>query len=299
MSSAKGSTKNSSQLPAFKTRPGGWLPHDRRHTSDWIRKLKNTAARRSDLELVPPIKELEDLVNGDPVLCGNVATMFSEAYFREKCTPLEWQPQVKDFAEFLKLLNVIMTTAPECYVTGSSDDENREWQPAGLIGFPINALLDWPMATNAGYSVFANALVNQQFKKILDYWAQYLGTPASRYVLVANDVCKRSIAWLSPEAKGWIVNLVNKAVGEEANSILGSFEEIFKSDPLDQYYGFSSWDDFFVREFVDGVRPVSSPNDDSVIINACESVPYALKTGVKLSDQFWAHGTSLLAGKHA
>ena len=253
-----------------------------------IRKLKNTAARRSDLELVPPIKELEDLVNGDPVLCGNVTTMFSEALFREECTPLDWQSQVKDFAEFLKLLNAIMTTAPECYVTGSSDGE---MQAAGLIGFPINALLAWPMATSAGYSVFANALVNQQFKKILDYWAQFLKTQASRYVLNYPDYNpEHSIAWLSPTAKGWIVDVVNTAVGEEANSILGSFEEIFQSDPLDQYYGFSSWDDFFVRQFIDGVRPVSSPNDDSVIINACESAPYALKTGVKLSDQFWLKG---------
>ena len=287
MSNAKGSTKNSSQLPAFKTRPGGWLPHDRRLTSDWIRELKNTAARRSDLELVPPIKELKDLVNDDPVLCGNVATMFSEALFREKCTPLDGQWQVKDFAEFLKLLNAIMTTAPECHVTKSSD---CEIEAAGLIGFPINALLAWPIATSAGYSVFANALVNQQFKKILDYWAQFLGTPASRYVLVDNNDSEHTIAWFSPKAKGWIVDVVNKAVGEEANSILGSFEEIFQSDSLDLYYGFSSWDDFFVRKFVDGVRPVSSPNDDSVIINACESAPYALKSGVKLSDQFWLKG---------
>ena len=69
--------------------------------------------------------------------------------------------------------------------------------------------------------------------------------------------------------------------------LLCSFEDIFKSDPQDPYYGFHSWDAFFVREFVDGVRPVSSPNDDSVIVNACESAPYALSKGVALSDKFW------------
>ncbi|KAL5506033.1 hypothetical protein EMCRGX_G007598 [Ephydatia muelleri] len=148
--------------------------------------------------------------------------MFSEARIHRENTPLDWEPEVEDFEEFLKLLNVIMTTAPECYF-----DSSNCQKPAGLIGFPINALLNWPMATTAGYAVFANALVNQQF------------------------------------------------------------EEIFKSNPHDQYYGFACWDEFFVRGFQDGVRPVSHPDDDSVIVNACESAPYRLSQNVALSDQFW------------
>ena len=86
------------------------------------------------------------------------------------------------------------------------------------------------------------------------------------------------------------MDAVNTAVGEEANSTFECFEKIFDSNPHFPYYGFSSWDAFFVREFKHGVRPVSKPNDDNVIVNACESAPYALKTGVKLSDQFWLKG---------
>ena len=175
-----------------------------------------------------------------------------------------------------------MTTAPECYVSSSSDGT---MQPAGLIGFPINALLDWPMATNAGYNVFANALVNQQFKRILKYWARFLETSDSLHVLVQSD--EHTIAWLSDTTKSWIVNAVNSAFGANGVGYFLSFEEIFKSDPKDRYYGFRSWDAFFVREFVDGVRPVSEPDDDNVIINACESAPYALKQGVSLLDKFW------------
>eukprot|EP00731_Ephydatia_muelleri_P004723 Em0002g899a len=188
--------------------------------------------------------------------------MFSEARIHRENTPLDWEPEVEDFEEFLKLLNVIMTTAPECYF-----DSSNCQKPAGLIGFPINALLNWPMATTAGYAVFANALVNQQFKRILNYWALFLKTPDSRY--------------------SWIVDLINKALGDKEVGPFDRFEEIFKSNPHDQYYGFACWDEFFVRGFQDGVRPVSHPDDDSVIVNACESAPYRLSQNVALSDQFW------------
>lgn len=224
------------------------------------------------------------MVHSDPKLYANVTEMFSTAFVHNQNTPLGWQPEVQDFDEFLKLLNVIMTTAPECYFSKSSDGT---MQAAGLIGFPINALLDWPMATTAGYNVFANALVNQQFKRILKHWAQFLETPDSLYVLVNSACDEGSIAWLSDTAKSWIVNAVNSALGTNGDGHFHSFEEIFKSDPKDLYYGFRSWDAFFVREFVDGVRPVREPDDDNVIINACESAPYALTRGVSLLDKFW------------
>ncbi len=47
------------------------------------------------------------------------------------------------------------------------------------------------------------------------------------------------------------------------------------------------WDDFFTRQFRDGIRPVAEPNNDAVIVNACESAPYRLTRGVQLRDKFW------------
>lgn len=271
-----------------KTRSGGWLPKDPRNVAQWIRKLKQRVAE-NPTPWVPPIQELYDMVYSDPVLYGNVAAMFADAYFREKFTPLGWQPEVKDFAEFLDLLNAIMTTAPECYFTiAAQGDHQPELQPAGLIGFPINALLDWPMATTAGYDVFSNALINQQFKKILNYWSQFLVTPDSRYVLTDPDFKEETIGWLSKPAQAWIVDTANQAVGDGTIPHLESFADVFQCNPQDlPYYGFGSWDQFFVREFVEGVRPVSSPDDDSVIVNACESAPFAYATNVPASAQFW------------
>jgi phosphatidylserine decarboxylase len=66
--------------------------------------------------------------------------------------------------------------------------------------------------------------------------------------------------------------------------------EDFQCDPSQPYHGFDSWDDFFTRQFREGRRPVESPDDDSVIINACESAPYRVATNVQLQDQFWIKG---------
>ena len=205
----------------------------------------------------------------------------------KKLTPLG-QLEVRTFEEFLALLNGIMTTAPEAY----QDIPSHE--PSGLIGFPINALLDWPMATKSGYDVFANALVNQQFKKILRYWSRFLSTQESRYVLTERasrlDPETLVVPWLGDLAKSEMVQVAKSAVGEGSNPTPDRFEEIFNCDPSDEYYGFGSWDDFFTRTFRSGVRPVSGQGDDSVIVNACESAPLQVKTKVPLNARFWIKG---------
>jgi phosphatidylserine decarboxylase len=68
------------------------------------------------------------------------------------------------------------------------------------------------------------------------------------------------------------------------------FARIFKCQPEEPRYGFTSWDDFFTRQFRDGLRPVASPDDDSVITNACESAPYHMVKGVDRCARFWIKG---------
>lgn len=268
-------------------RLGGWLPRESEEVPRWIRKLKKTAAK-SPRPFIPPIAEFQQMVYSDPVLYANVEAMFAEAYRLQQTTPLGWQPEPMNFADFLVLLNAIMFTAPEAYQTGTGDNQ----QPAGLIGFPINALLDWPMATVFGYDVFSNTLVNQQFKKILDSWSNFLVSEDSRYVLVQNDPANDAIAWLSPAAQAEMVTVASQAVGQPPNPIgpNATFANIFHCDPSDPYYGFKSWDDFFTRTFREGVRPVYAPGNDDMIVSACESAPLGIAQNVALSDLFWLKG---------
>ncbi len=98
-------------------------------------------------------------------------------------------------------------------------------------------------------------------EKILTVWCEFLSSRDSLYVL--ND---------SPS--GW--------KSAEARETLGM--EQFEHDPEDEHWGFSSWNDFFTRRFKDGERPVASPDDDKVIVSACESTPYGISTDVKRQD---------------
>jgi len=76
---------------------------------------------------------------------------------------------------------------------------------------------------------------------------------------------------------GWKCAAARRAIGIEQ----------FEYNPADEQWGFASWNDFFTRPFRDGQRPVASPDDDKIIVNACESTPYRLAIGVKRQDRFW------------
>jgi phosphatidylserine decarboxylase len=266
---------------------GSWLPQDPQIIENWTLKIKEFV-KKNPTPLIPEIAEFQNLVYSDPVLYANVQGMFSEAHFLKQRTPLLWEPEPVTFEDFLVLLNGIMQTAPEAYQTGAPGNQTA----AGMIGFPINALLAWPMATNFGYDVFSNALVNQQLKKILNYWSKFLVTEDSRYVLIENDPSENVIAWLSELAQTEMMEVAKGALGLEPNPIpvSATFSDVFQSDPSDPYYGFKSWDDFFTRLFCPDVRPVTAPDDDSIIVNACESAPLQVATNVALSDQFWLKG---------
>ena len=75
--------------------------------------------------------------------------------------------------------------------------------------------------------------------------------------------------------------------GEDAMEAMPNFVEEFECNANEEHYGYKSWDDFFTREFRPGVRPVESPDDDSIVANACESAPFKISTDVKGRDYFW------------
>lgn len=204
--------------------------------------------------LSPVVQELKDLIDNDPNLYRLFTEMFDQVPMKPYLKDPTGQPQLTDYNQMLKQLDGILTQAPE-------------FNQSGLVGFPINAILDWPMGTPAGAEAFMDPRVNRHLKKILAQWSVFLESSESCYVL-SDD----------PE-HGWF--------GRDAQKAMPDFVEDFKCDPSKPYYGFTSWDDFFTRTFREGRRPVASPKDDSVIANACESAPYRLARNVQLRDKFW------------
>lgn len=48
--------------------------------------------------------------------------------------------------------------------------------------------------------------------------------------------------------------------------------------------------DFFTRRVKDSARPVASPDDDNIVVNACESKVFNIGQDAKLRDKFWIKG---------
>lgn len=235
-------------------RVGKWLPRDQRVLDDWLAALiEDVTARPQPLH--PIIEDFKALIEGDAQAYMLFHQMFEEVprkppYNKDPTGA----PQVRDYHLMLKLFNAIMTRAPE-------------FNETGLVGFPINAILDWPMGTGGGFTAFLKENVNAQFRAMLNEWARFLVSKDSVYVLSDDP------------HKGWF--------GEDAMKAMPDFDQQFQCDPEAPHHGFTSWDDFFTRQFRPGVRPVASPDDDTVIVNACESAPYRVAHDVKARARFW------------
>lgn len=234
-------------------RVGKWLPSDQEALDNWLGNLVDVVDIEAPLH--PSIQELKDLIENNADLFMLFHLMFSQVPHKP---PYNYNPgggpQVRSYLVLLQLLNHILTTAPE-------------FDKTVMVGCPINAILDWSMGTKAGFAVFLNERVNRQLKKILNEWGRYLSSPESCSVLNTDPV------------RGWF--------GENAMAAMPEFVEDFQCDPSRPHFGFHSWDDFFTRQFRIGRRPVASPEDDRIIVNACESAPYRIALGVKRRDRFW------------
>ncbi|EON68784.1 hypothetical protein W97_08042 [Coniosporium apollinis CBS 100218] len=149
------------------------------------------------------------------------------------------QPEARDILTLLQVLNVQIQSP-----IGYNDPPQ--------IGSPINAILDWPVGTRAGFAAFLRDDVNKLFQDSLRYWAA-----------AHND----------PHSPG-----------------LENFTEKCICDPNNLHYGYKSWDDFFTRHFRPGIRPLAVPTDDSVIVSAAEATPFAIQRNFQLYDTFWTKG---------
>ncbi len=242
-----------SEIPGIGYRVGQWLPSDQIFLDKWLEAIiQKTHAEQKPLH--PVIADFRDLIESDPEIFMLFNQMFEQV---PRKPPYDkdptGKPQVRSYHHMLRLLNTIMTQAPE-------------FNESGLVGCPINTVFDWSMGTAAGHTAFLNERVNAALKEVLNAWGRFLSSSESTYVLSENSV-------------GWF--------GKSALKAMPNFDLHFKCEPGQPHRGFKSWDDFFTREFRPGERPVALPDDDTVIVNACESAPYRIARHVKAHDRFW------------
>ncbi|KAG8723860.1 hypothetical protein FRC09_001439 [Ceratobasidium sp. 395] len=241
-------------------RVGGWLPNDHRIVDQWFdRILADIEKKDKPLEHAHPvILEFQALIEGDLVLHQGFQKMFAEVpnkppYIQDA----EHHPQVRDYKAMLRVFDHIIQSAPEFE------------DPNGQVTLPLTAVLDWPMGTPTGLSIFLNPKLNEMFKKMFDVWAEYLSSPDSRYIL-------------TNEPNGWF--------GPDARNAMPKFDDTFVCDPKASYHGFKSWDDFFTRRFREGARPIESPDSNDLVNNACESTVYRIAYNVQLDSSIEIKG---------
>jgi phosphatidylserine decarboxylase len=229
-------------------RRAGWLPEDQDELESWIAGHRERVESSGEqVVLHPVLREFQELIDTDPVVRMYVSQMIAQV----PSTKPYRKRHLESVEQMLRLINEVLTMAPE-------------FGESALVATPLGALLDWAMGTPAGFAAFRDPRINAMLKKILTVWCEFLSSADSLYVL--ND---------SPS--GWKCAEAQHTVGMEQ----------YEHDPQDEHWGFVSWNDCFTRPFKDGERPVASPDDDKVIVSACESTPYGISADVKRQDRFW------------
>jgi phosphatidylserine decarboxylase len=229
-------------------RHAGWLPDDQDDLEAWLADhWERVEAKGEHVVLHPVLFEFQELIDTDPVMRMYVNEMIAQV---PSSKPYR-KRHLQSVEQMLRLINEVLTMAPE-------------FGEDAMVATPLAAILDWTMGTPAGFAAYRDPRINAMLKKILGAWCEFLSSGDSLYVL--ND---SPSGWKSPAAQ--------RAVGMEQ----------FEHDPSDARWGFRSWNDFFTRRFKDGQRPVASPEDDTVIVAACESTPYRISTDVQRQDRFW------------
>ncbi|OCK93171.1 uncharacterized protein K441DRAFT_148548 [Cenococcum geophilum 1.58] len=257
-------------------RLGYWLPKDRRIIVAWTKQLMERIrqAPKDPPQLDPLLVQFQEFIEGHAVLGPLSNDMFTEV---PNVAPYNEDPEgnqeVRSFGQMILAFNALLRIGPSW-----NDIANQ----IGLIGCPFNAVLDWPMATASGYMFFLWPEVNQYLQKILAEWEGFLKSPASSSVLLPPQ------GWFGTHGMTALVTKGNQN-GLGTKSAL-TFPELYQCpDPNDgdSKYGFQCWEDFFVRKFNDGIRPLPNPDDETIIVHACESAPLQYPVSpVQLSDNF-------------
>jgi phosphatidylserine decarboxylase len=229
-------------------RRAGWLPQEQDDLEAWLAAHRERVeARGEQVVLHPVLTEFAELIDRDPVVRLYMNQMIAQVPAAKRYSTRH----LESVDQMLRLINEVLTMAPEFGRTA-------------MVATPLGAILDWTMGTPAGFAAYRDPRINAMLKKILTVWCEFLSSGDSLYVLNESPS-----GWKSADAR--------QTIGIEQ----------YAHDPDDEHWGFSSWNDFFTRRFNDGERPVASPDDDKVIVSACESTPYGISIDVKRQDRFW------------
>ena len=248
---------------------GFWVPNHLWATAHYLVPLRKEIARRREAgtlaPMTPAVADLQAWVTSNSVYRMWVTSMIEQANAYVASLVLDpgspWLPIFEDgdalwiesFDSLFEILNEIVTTSPG-------------FNETVMVGTPMNGLLAVSMATEAGLALFHDATFNAQFKTVLDAWNAFLKSPESLDKLDIADPEKPG-SWISQQA--WDAGVWNQMVYD-------------KTAPG---YGYASWNDFFIRQFVPGARPFQGTSE--VVNIGCETTPWQYANDLTLMTDFW------------
>ena len=147
-----------------------WLPSQRPGIQQWLACKLCEARERTDLKLDSSLVSFKEIVNSDPTwenLSNDMFTQWSKNYDTGAEAALE------SFDDFIEVMNIIVQSPASFF------DRHGPPPAMWMIGFPINAVLDWPMGTLAGYEFWLIPAINASFRNILNTWTCFLRSSAS------------------------------------------------------------------------------------------------------------------------
>ena len=118
-------------------RPGRWLPHQDA-LEDWLEGLVREVRDKTDeVTLHPVIEEFRELIDRDPIVRMYLTQMIEQVPHAKRYS----KRHLESVDQMLLLINEVIGRAPE-------------YNETGLVGVPLNAVLDWCMGTPAGFAAF-------------------------------------------------------------------------------------------------------------------------------------------------
>ncbi|MEX3958645.1 phosphatidylserine decarboxylase family protein [Trinickia sp. EG282A] len=228
-------------------RLGGWLPQ----AEDQVSAFREDLARRARDRArdAPRAEVVRDLAT---LIQNDAVLRMNLVRAIDDAIAAGYRPGYSTIDELIAIIDYLMTYAPP-------------FSDSSLVHCPLNAVLEWPMCMPSGYAFFRDPALNLQLKRVLNAWCGFLCGPHSRMHLHERP----------PD--GWFSREATEKVGIDQ----------FVCSPDQPHWGFASWNAFFTRQFKSGARPVASPDDEKLIVSACEASPYAISGGANIHDRFW------------
>lgn len=187
--------------------------------------------------------------------------------FAELAKTLDLEPAFKSIDEWLLTMNYVIQTAP----TYNPDKAKQFF-------FPMSSMFVFYMFTNAGAALFRDKIFNDLLTSVLESWCTFLDSSITQKVLNPNQTTPADQGWLSAPAQ------LQFCLEQCANYQ-------YVNDPNEPYWTFSSFNDFFHREWnLEEYRPLAGAGDNQVIVAANDGTVYRIAKSVDEYASFWTKG---------